>query len=278
MKMSAEAMLSHVFNLLMSPFNQETKDGAELIAQKYIDLEEQREITRRAEIEGRVEEARQHTRQMEILASAFLQAVDDGDNSNQTALDLLKGHSDAENAFQVDDGGELNHIEARLGELEARINSEGVISEFDPDDANVTADENRKLYGQVRKMIPDISQPLGSSADNVTVNGFANDNPVGFLDEESARSIRETIEDALPTPMRGDLRSYDKDNGSGKFVNDDYPGGIPYHVPGGVRADEQPEIIDAMQRDETFANFTIVRDAEENPVRLIFENIIDDDD
>lgn len=161
-------------------------------------------------------------------------------------------------------------------ELAAQAAREKLIRENAAALSNISPEDERKLAGQLRKTVTDMSLPLRSSADNLNVSS-PKIGRIADLDRESVRAITEVSEDDLPITMRGSIKSYDVESGVGKFRYDEQPHPIPFRVPTASKEPLKGIILDGMKKEDVLITGYFVRDAYKNVISIILDNILEDE-
>jgi hypothetical protein len=275
-KCSFEAVFAYVWDLILP--KSKGPDIALELARTELLREEQRTLQ-----EG------QRTTQMQIMSAFASSAIATTSESlRAVSEDSLRTTSEALRIldYVVRQGRGVHTANYHLtteeiknvrDEMFSQLKREELIAQNQAALSEINPETERKLAGQLRKTIGDLALPLKSSATNLNI-AISGDGvrDVANLDVESAHSITQVIEDELPIIIRGSIKSYDVENGTGKFRYIELNNPISFRVPSASRLTLKTKILDGMERGDILLSAYFVRDAFRNPTNLIIDDVLED--
>jgi hypothetical protein len=227
----------------------------------------------RKEVEREREQTKQEaekTKQFQTLESV----ANAGFATTQQALDIIR--TVLENGAPSASGHTPSELGSFHDELQGQLIREQIVRENATQLARISPETERKLAGQLRRTVQDISLPLRSSASNLNVSA-PSVGKVANLDRETARRITEVEEDILPDVIRGNIKSYDVESGVGKFRYDELQNPLPFRVPSAMKDSLKDRILDSMKKEDVLIRAYFVRDTYNNPTALVLDEILEDE-
>lgn len=254
-KVPLDAMIAYVWDLLLPS----TKSQDTAFEMAKIELARERE----------------HTKQFE----SFRAVVESGNANTQQAMEIIQTLISRKNeGIPLSEETSAANLESIRQDLESKRDRENLIQNNHAEFAKIDFTNQRKLTGQMRNSVRDMTLPLRSSAEILSVGTPVTAGRYARIDPVSARFITDQVEDAVPTPLRGSVKMYDVETGFGKFRWQEYDKPVTFRVPTGMRIDIRDVILEAMKKEDVFMAFYIVRDSYGAPVYLVLDKIIEDDD
>lgn len=105
-----------------------------------------------------------------------------------------------------------------------------------------------KLVARVRPIFSELAVPFASSATSLTIGNKKSADSYYRLDSDRLDLIRSRLLDETEVELRVRIKSYDRENGTGRMRSDDFSGIKSFQVDPDVRNEVQPEIIRAMNK------------------------------
>lgn len=258
---SFEALFAYVWDLLLP------QSKAKDIALKIAEQERLRE-------EQRTQQEVQRTEQTRLMADVCLAS----NATTQQVISILGQVVSRNQPVEVDGQTYSNaELKSLLAEAESESERKQLIHANQAVLSQITPEKERRLVGQLRKPINDMCLPLRSSATNLNISQGTSASPRKMvnLTAETVQGIAQQLEDDAPIVIRGSVKAYDRENGTGKFRYDELRVPIPFRIPSASKVELQPKILDAMRMPDVLISVFFIRDSYDNPVSLIIDNILD---
>ncbi|QQS57645.1 MAG: hypothetical protein IPN28_02145 [Alphaproteobacteria bacterium] len=259
LKVPLTSLFSYIMNKLKPP--SKGKELAMELAQ--IELSRERERTLQSSEE---------TKRLQIMAD-ILGAKE---ATAQQALEVIAGYSLPQvnhlkpNAIETE--FEKDYIQQELlAEIEFEKTSEPIKSVL----SSISDEQLVQLSDLFRKHSQELALPLRGSANSLSISLGQSDQKVCVFDRQSLENLGEVNIDKTPTYIEGIVRAYDKDTGWGKFRNEvQFIKPIAFQVPMSIKKKKLAIISEALRSERIGASFYFVRDASNQPIRLILEDIV----
>jgi hypothetical protein len=251
-----EALFSYVWDLLTPSSSTKAQDIAVELAKQEVEREKER------------------TEQMRIMASV---AERNGATTDQALTILSKAVDENWTVVADEVRATRDEIKELRNELLSKKQREEMIKEYSSGLRVITPETERRLVGQMRRAVPDMTLPLRSSAQGLAVGDARSENSFTQLDRDAAERISRESEDDTPTLLTGTVKMYDVETGYGRFRYDESKKPLSFRVPGGLKSEFRERILEAMIKEEMRASFYILRDVFGNPTSLILNDILDEE-
>jgi len=258
-----EAMFAHAWSILF-PASSEDTDLAIAIAKHRVDEEKERTIQ---EIE--------RTSQIGLLTEV---ANANNATTNQT-LEILRESMD-QNRTLIIDNKEINQKMLKLAtdRVKSEIDRNEILSEFIDPLSAIDSETNDRLAGQLRKAVPDMSLPLRSSADQLSIyTGGRETKSYAAFDYATGQAIGAQLTDEQRTTFRGTVKSYDREQGTGKFRLHTSSHPLSFRIPTEARSVVGPKTADALKMDSLLISVQIIRDSFNNPTSMWLWDVFPED-
>ncbi len=253
-----EAIFTYIWDSILP--KSEGRDAAVEIAKAEVERERERSI-----------QAGETTKQMALINEVAMKGLA---NSSQ-AIEIL-GNALVRKDANPDDtliSLEKAKIKQFISELQEEESREKIITKNKKGLAKISPEQEKRLAGQLRKSIPDITTPLKNSA-NILAIGTSKTHVIANLDINRVSSITNVKEtDELET-ISVSIKSYDTENGNGKMRLDELRSPINFRVPTSLRLRLKDTILDAMKLETIEVKVYYVVDAYNNIVSIILVDII----
>ena len=255
LKVPFEAMVAYAWDKI-SPPNTNDKELAVVLAKQEIEKE------------------REKTKQFEI----FAEVVSNNNATTQQTLSILDELVRRDRSHIVD-GKEILREDLQLARdrTKAEVDRQQLIHEYIDQFSSLNSKESDLLAGQLRKSVPDMVLPLRSSATQLSIGGGSSKKSFAALDFKTGKAIGAQLEDKNREVWRGKLKSYDREQGTGKFRYDDYKNPISFRIPHELRRNLSPKIVQAMQMDTVLATVQFIRDNFGNEISMILWDLHPDE-
>lgn len=257
-----EAMVAYAWNKLFPASSVDKELAIELSRQE---TERARETTAQAE---------QHTEQMRLMA----EVARNGEATTQQALAILEKALEDNRQITLQQG-EISRqaLQLAAGRTKAEVERQELINEFRDQFSDIDVVESDRLAGQLRKAVPDIALPLRTSADQLDIAGGNTQKSFASLDFETGQAIGSQKIDSNRTTRRGRIKSYDREQGTGKFRYDDFAHPLSFRIPTESKLEVAPRVIRAMQMETVLATVQFIRDQFDNPISLLLWDVYPED-
>jgi hypothetical protein len=203
------------------------------------------------------------------VVGAFDRALERSDNTTLAALDALR---DANNRT-----GALNEENALLYErLIAESNRRNYLEGHADALRQISSEEDAKLVTMAAPLLKELAVPLRRSADraNLLVGSRSSRRSILYADKRMADDLELSVVDDEITPLSINIIQYNKETGWGKFRSPDFDGLQSFAVPADRKDMLQSELIDGMDRDETYIRCYFVRSISGIVQRIIVVDIL----
>jgi hypothetical protein len=255
-----DALFAYIWDLLTPSSSKKAHDVAVELAKQQVQLEAEKS-----------EQERQRTEQMRIVAGS-----NTASNSQIIAIlsDAVQQHrSLIAEELSVTPEEMANLLEEVLAQQQRaeliRRHSDGLQA--------ISPETERRLVGQMRRGVPDMTVPLRSSANVLSVGTPRSANSYAQLARDAAERISQESEDVTPTMLAGNIKMYDVETGYGRFRYAEVARPLAFRVPGGLKNEFRDRILEAMKEEEVRASFYIIRDMFGNPTGLVLNDILDEE-
>jgi hypothetical protein len=148
-----------------------------------------------------------------------------------------------------------------------------LLDKIDIDDSKL-ANCFRKVSGDLAKVFDE-----SSSCISIGVDGLERQT-VYTLDRRSIESLGGETVDLIPTTIIGDIFAYNKRTGWGRLnvMMSNYPSVLPFTIPGIRKRDTLHDISSAFSQPKTGISCYVVRNRAGDPIRLVFDHIVEIND
>lgn len=253
-----EAMVAFAWNKLFPASSSDSELAIELARQ---------EVAREQE---RTAQAVQQTEQMRIMADV----ARSGEATAKQALSILEHKIQDDRQLSLDNV-EITKQDLKLaaGRTKSDIERQELINEHRDQFSQIDAAESDRLAGQLRKAVPDIALPLKSSADQLDIGGGRTGKAFASLDFATGQAIGSQNPDPDRTTRRGRIKSYDREQGTGKFRYDEFSHPLSFKIPAESKLEVAPKVIGAMQMKTVMATIQFIRDQFGNPISILLWDV-----
>lgn len=148
-----------------------------------------------------------------------------------------------------------------LNRLVAEAARRDYLARLSPLLARITAQQDADLVTMAAPLLKDFNVPLRRSAAyaSISIGKGASRKPVLNLDEIMATDVELSRIDPTPTVLRIDIVQYDKENGWGKFRNEEFEGRASFSVAADKKERLQGMILRHMNKPEVLVEAQYVR-------------------
>lgn len=240
-----EAMMSYAWSKL---FPQKPADKEIAIKLAEIELARERE---------RTAQHRLTTDQHQM----FLNVIETQNASLQQSLAIIEQEVTSNRQPEIS-GRQISRQELILirDRLKANLEREKTITQYSDEFSTIDTDSSNSLCGQLRKAVPDMTLPLRSSANQMNISGKDARSPIAALDFETGKSIGEDTLDQNLITMRGKIKSFDREQATGKFRYNDTLAPISFSVASERKTNLLPKVILGLQMKTILVSAQFVRD------------------
>lgn len=261
LQVSVEAMMAYAWNKLFPASDTDNELAVEL-ARAEVAREGQRTLQ---EVE--------RTQQIRLMSDV----ARNGEATTQQALTILQETLNSNRQVMLGEQEITKQVlQLAFGRTKSDIERQELLSEFQEPLAEIDDTESDKLAGQLRKAVPDMVLPLRTSAEQLDIGGVSTGKSFASLDFDSGQAIGSHQIDADRQTRRGKIKSYDREQGSGKFR---YHGDnallnpLSFKIPSERRLEVGPKIIQAMQMESVIVAIQFVKDKFGNTISVILWDV-----
>lgn len=196
-----------------------------------------------------------------------LRRQEDDQETLRNAAKIFRAHANA--PYRVSD--EIGSMAYAADEIDADLERQKSLAEYESELDRIGPAEEEEILRRVRDILPEMTQPLRRSAQNLELSG-ANDNQRFFtINIERVEQIKKRIRGATKI-FSGNIVRYDKKQGFGKLQIDGQRRLITFHVPSEIRVTYRNRILEAMKAPSVDALYIPIADGTGRTVMLVFQD------
>jgi hypothetical protein len=202
-------------------------------------------------------------------AALFTDVVKSGQATTNQALELVKYAMSSQQQSFADAGLDQETLQLIRDEVREEMRRQKEVAPYHTELENCDSEEIAKLTSRIRPIIHHIALPLRKSAKTVSFS-VGGGEPMVKIDKERALTAEGRTVDDTNSIIRCHVKSFDRDNGTGKLISDEFDRRqMTFVVPLGARKLLTAQVLDAMTRDKIDMVANIVRDKSGQPTSLV---------
>lgn len=202
------------------------------------------------------------------LVEAYESSIEGRDNTVSRTLDMLRG--------EIENGRELNKLNRDLlerlsAETERRAYLQGQRDAL----RRIPAEQDARLVTMAAPLLKEMNVPLRESASQVSIKARRQGKTTNIL--YATRQMTDEVDIAIVddhvTTIDLNVIQYNKENGWGKFRNEEWEGLSSFNVPADINVDLKDDMVAAMNMDLVEVDCFFVRSAAGSPLRIIIIDV-----
>ncbi len=200
--------------------------------------------------------------------------VKSGNSTVSQALYLTNWALKSNNPSIARSGIDQNSLQSAVNDIESDVYRNQKLAGYENELARIPRDDLAQLASRIRPMVSEIGLPLRKSADVISFFSGDEEKAFGRFDEEQIEALESRSVDEQETNIEASLKSYDRENGTGKLREYQIGGIHTFVIPINRRRDMAPKIAKAFQRKLSVFIGNIVRDSAGNMTSFILNDVL----
>lgn len=202
------------------------------------------------------------------LIDLFAKDIDGRDDALSRTIEMLSDQID-KNADLTYENKQL--YERLISDRDRRISLYEKRAEL----SRISEDQEIELLTMAAPLLKEMNVPLRKSSKQINIYTASNDNKRLLLsaDKTMADAVQTEIVDRHYTDIDINIVQFNKENGWGKFENDEWDGRPSFSVPGDILDDLKTTVLNAMREDLVQVECRFVRSAAGKPLRIIISDV-----
>lgn len=214
------------------------------------------------------EDIRAALRANERLLDTFDRTLAGRDDVTLQVLDLLRG--------EIDHNRELSEQQRQIFErIISDQDRKQSLLQYQGDLRQIDNEDRVDLITMAAPLLKEMNVPLRKSARTLTIGTVSNDNDRRILhaNKQMADSIKTEIVDRNIVTIDIDIKQFNKENGWGKFENENWEGRPSFSIPGEILDDLRETVIRLMRHDRVEVDCHFVRSVAGQNLRIIIVDV-----
>ncbi len=159
-------------------------------------------------------------------------------------------------------------------ELQSEVYRNHTVSQAEDDLNRIDPESEQRMVDRMRKLFPEIGQPLQRSAEEFDIELNHGDMPIASLNGRRIQQISETTKDDKPIRIDGNIIKLDKESGFGRFRPYNSRTVLSFSIPREIFGSNKKRFIEAFTTQQVTVIALPHRDGIGNITRLVLLEVV----